>query len=100
MTPENSNLHQGFGIQTLPFGHVYYPQAGLVEEMMISRKYFSKFVHALQTYIQGYCVLPTNDIDDDKYDDHKDKKQSDKENHTTDDNNDSITNNESSIKGL
>ena len=51
-------MHQGFGIQTLPFGHIYYPHAGLVEEMPISRKYFPKFVRILQTYSEGLCHLP------------------------------------------
>jgi hypothetical protein len=64
VSPDNSNLHQGFGIQTLPFGHVYYPHAGLVEEMVISRKHFPKFVRILQTYSEGQCLLPDDDEED------------------------------------
>ena len=58
VSPDNANLHQGFGIQTLPFGHIYYPCAGLVEELPISRKYFAKFARILLTYSEGLCHLP------------------------------------------
>jgi len=58
VSPENSDLHQGFGIQTLPFGHIYYPHAGLVEELPISKRYFKKFVKILETYLEGSCHLP------------------------------------------
>lgn len=51
-------LHQGLGVPSVPFGHVYHPTAGLVEEVKINRKVFGKFAALLQTHVQGYCVLP------------------------------------------
>jgi len=39
----NSNLHQGLGVESIPFGHIYHPEMGLVEEMKLSRKTFSEF---------------------------------------------------------
>ncbi len=39
----NSNLHQGLGVESIPFGHIYHPEMGLVEEMKLSRKSFSEF---------------------------------------------------------
>jgi thiol-disulfide isomerase/thioredoxin len=53
--PENSNLHQGLGVPSLPFGHIYHPTGGLVEEKKISKKYFPSFVRLLKTYIDGRC---------------------------------------------
>ena len=39
----NSNLHQGLGVESVPFGHIYHPDKGLVEETKLSRKSFSDF---------------------------------------------------------
>mmetsp|Transcript_20610 Transcript_20610/g.37026 ORF Transcript_20610/g.37026 Transcript_20610/m.37026 type:complete len:233 (-) Transcript_20610:142-840(-) len=39
----NSNLHQGLGVKSVPFGHIYHPENGLVEETKLSRKMFSEF---------------------------------------------------------
>lgn len=57
VTEQNANLHQGLGVQALPFGHIYYPQGGLVEEQSISRKNFSRFEKKLKSYISGSCEL-------------------------------------------
>jgi len=58
-TNTNANLHQGLGVPSLPYGHIYHPSGGLVEELKLSRKYFPYFTQTLQTYIDGQC-----DIDD------------------------------------
>ena len=39
----NANLHQGLGVESIPFGHIYHPEEGLVEEKRLSRKTFSEF---------------------------------------------------------
>jgi len=57
VTPENANLHQGLGVPSLPFGHIYHPFGGLVEEVKISKKHFGAFVRSLKTYTQGSCDL-------------------------------------------
>ena len=57
MTNENANLHQGLDVPSLPYGHIYHPQAGLVEELKISRKYFRNLVRLVRWYDQGECKL-------------------------------------------
>jgi thiol-disulfide isomerase/thioredoxin len=39
----NTNLHQGLGVESVPFGHIYHPEKGLIEERKLSRKTFSVF---------------------------------------------------------
>jgi len=64
VTQENTNLHQGLGVPSLPFGHIYHPYGGLVEEKRISRRYFSSFAKSLKSYIDGQCDLESAPADD------------------------------------
>lgn len=57
VTPDNANLHQGLGVTTLPFGHIYHPMGGLVEERKMSKKHFARFAQVLKSYIDGMCDL-------------------------------------------
>lgn len=57
VTEENAALHQGLGVPSLPYAHIYHPQAGLVEELKISRKHLSDFANKLQTFVSGNCEL-------------------------------------------
>ena len=57
VTEGNANLHQGLGVPSLPFGHIYSPNCGLVEELKITRQHFPMFVRKLQSYVKGYCDL-------------------------------------------
>ncbi|KAL3787657.1 hypothetical protein HJC23_011805 [Cyclotella cryptica] len=57
VTNENANLHQGLGVPSLPYGHIYYPNAGLVEELKISKKYFHRLVNMVRWYDVGACDL-------------------------------------------
>ena len=57
------------GVTSLPFGHIYHPTGGLVEELKISKKYFPKFARVLKSYVEGLCdieeydsIKETNDI--------------------------------------
>lgn len=61
VTPDNANLHQGLGVTTLPFGHVYHPTGGLVEEIKMSKKHFARFAQVLKTYIDGKCEMDDYD---------------------------------------
>lgn len=68
VTNQNTNLHQGLEVPSLPYGHIYYPGAGLVEEMKISKKYFHNLVRMVRWYDKGQCgvedyVVPTNQDD-------------------------------------
>jgi hypothetical protein len=67
VTQENSKLHQGLGVPSLPYGHIYHPQGGLVEEVRISRKQIGEFHHKLQSYIMGQCDLKDDDNNDDDF---------------------------------
>lgn len=55
VTPENANLHQGLGVTSLPFGHIYHPTGGLVEETKMSKKHFANFARVLKSYANGLC---------------------------------------------
>jgi thiol-disulfide isomerase/thioredoxin len=57
VTNQNANLHQGLEVPSLPYGHIYYPEAGLVEELKISRKYFPDLVKNVRWYDEGRCDL-------------------------------------------
>ena len=57
LTKENAVLHQGLGVPSLPFGHIYYPNIGLVEERKISKKKFQIFERVIGTYVNGCCDL-------------------------------------------
>lgn len=61
LTQDNAVLHQGLGVPSVPFGHLYHPEAGLVEEGSINRKRIGDFEHKLQTYLSGSCALPDDD---------------------------------------
>merc|ERR1712157_244021 len=64
VTDQNAELHQGLGIPSLPFGHIYHPVAGLVEERRISKRNFREFEEVLQWYDQGYCNMDESSIKD------------------------------------
>jgi thiol-disulfide isomerase/thioredoxin len=57
VTEQNANLHQGLGVPCLPFGHIYHPTSGLVEELKLSRKVFSTYAKVLKTYVEGECLV-------------------------------------------
>jgi thiol-disulfide isomerase/thioredoxin len=57
VTNRNTNLHQGLNVPSLPFGHLYHPKGGLVEELRITRPFISQFAKKLQTYVTGSCEL-------------------------------------------
>ena len=47
VTQHNAVIHQGLGVPSLPFGHIYHPQAGLVEELKLTRKDIQDFEEAM-----------------------------------------------------
>lgn len=57
VTEENASLHQGLGVPSLPYGHIYSPTGGLVEELGITRKTISEFGQKLHAYVTGSCEL-------------------------------------------
>mmetsp|Transcript_2477 Transcript_2477/g.3651 ORF Transcript_2477/g.3651 Transcript_2477/m.3651 type:complete len:223 (+) Transcript_2477:131-799(+) len=63
VTESNANLHQGLGVPSLPFGHIYTPEGGLVEESRITRPHFATFAKKLKSYISGRCELVDGDVE-------------------------------------
>ena len=57
LTKENAYLHDGLGVPSLPFAHIYEPCVGLVEEKKISKVHFREFKTCLQTYVDGQCPV-------------------------------------------
>jgi hypothetical protein len=61
VTNDNANLHQGLGVPSLPFGHIYHPSAGLVEELKLTRKFFPVYEQSLHSYYTGSCDIPDDE---------------------------------------
>ena len=61
VTDKNANLHQGLGVPSLPYGHIYHPEGGLVEELKIHRRQFPKFAKVVHSYAQTNCDLIDGD---------------------------------------
>ena len=62
VTERNAALHQGLGIPTLPFAHIYHPMGGLVEEQKFTRKHVHSFEEKLSSYVVGSCPIPAEPI--------------------------------------
>ncbi|KAL3765923.1 hypothetical protein ACHAW5_003891 [Stephanodiscus triporus] len=58
LTRETAYIHEGLGVPSVPYGHIYHPDVGLVEERKINRKEFGEFRSALESYVRGCCYLP------------------------------------------
>jgi thiol-disulfide isomerase/thioredoxin len=61
LTQDNAMLHHGLGVPSFPFGHLYHPEAGLVEEGSINRKQIVGFEQKLKSYLSGSCPLSDDD---------------------------------------
>ncbi|KAG7355506.1 thioredoxin [Nitzschia inconspicua] len=65
VTKDNAYLHQGLGIPSLPFAHIYQTTRGmensggatLVEEMKINKHVFADFQKILDEYVRGECQV-------------------------------------------
>jgi len=58
VTDKNPALHQGLGVTSLPFAHIYHPTAGLVEEHKLTRKDVASFHSKLKGYVEGSVHVP------------------------------------------
>lgn len=65
VTKDNAILHQGLGVPSLPYGHIYHSQVGLVEEMKLNKNVFTNFESILASYVNGYCTVTYNNNDED-----------------------------------
>ena len=53
VTNTNVELHQGLGVKSVPFAHIYCPEKGLVVEEKISRRRFSEFEELVDHYFSN-----------------------------------------------
>lgn len=66
LTKETAYIHEGLGVPSVPFGHIYHPEVGLVEERKINKKVFREFREALEDYVRGSCDLPDDEVKDEE----------------------------------
>lgn len=69
LTKETAYIHEGLGVPSVPFGHIYHPDVGLVEEMKINKKVFKEFRETLENYVRGSCDLPLDEDREEEDDD-------------------------------
>ena len=62
VTPKNTDLHQGLKVPSLPYGHIYHPERGLVQEWKISKKFFPQFKKVVESYALNGCVFLDDEI--------------------------------------
>ena len=55
LTPSTKVLHEALGVPSLPWTHIYHPEAGLVEERKVSKKFIEEVRMALRCYVYGEC---------------------------------------------
>eukprot|EP00578_Thalassiosira_sp_NH16_P013496 CAMPEP_0181110422 /NCGR_PEP_ID=MMETSP1071-20121207/18712_1 /TAXON_ID=35127 /ORGANISM="Thalassiosira sp., Strain NH16" /LENGTH=175 /DNA_ID=CAMNT_0023194205 /DNA_START=309 /DNA_END=836 /DNA_ORIENTATION=+ len=67
LTKDTAYIHEGLGVPSVPFGHIYSPHVGLVEEMKINKKVFREFRQALESYVSGSCDLRNEEEVDDGF---------------------------------
>jgi thiol-disulfide isomerase/thioredoxin len=54
---DNTALHQGLGVPSVPYVHLYHQEGGLVEEQKLKRAQLSAFHKKLEDYEQESCSL-------------------------------------------
>eukprot|EP00565_Helicotheca_tamesis_P009488 CAMPEP_0185725284 /NCGR_PEP_ID=MMETSP1171-20130828/1577_1 /TAXON_ID=374046 /ORGANISM="Helicotheca tamensis, Strain CCMP826" /LENGTH=207 /DNA_ID=CAMNT_0028393367 /DNA_START=65 /DNA_END=688 /DNA_ORIENTATION=- len=50
-------LHQALEVPSLPWTHIYHPEAGLVEERTVNKKHIDEVRKCLRCYVYGECDL-------------------------------------------
>ncbi|KAL7525732.1 hypothetical protein ACHAXR_002219 [Thalassiosira sp. AJA248-18] len=57
LTEDTKVLHAALEVPSLPWTHIYHPDAGLVEERKVSKKHIDEVRQALRCYVYGECDL-------------------------------------------
>lgn len=57
LTPQTNVLHDALEVPSLPWTHIYHPDAGLVEERKVSKKFIDEVRNCLRCYVYGECDL-------------------------------------------
>jgi thiol-disulfide isomerase/thioredoxin len=61
LTKETAYIHEGLGVPSVPYAHIYHPTGGLVEEKKINKRVFGEFAETLDWYVRGECDLPVEE---------------------------------------
>jgi len=61
LTRETAYMLEGLDVKTVPFAHIYHPEAGLVEEMKASKKFSSELQKKVHSYVVGSCDLESEE---------------------------------------
>lgn len=61
LTKETAYMLEGLDVKTVPFAHIYHPEAGLVEEMRASKRYSSELQKKVLSYVVGSCNLDSDE---------------------------------------
>lgn len=56
--PDKSQILETLRVPSIPWGQIWHPQAGLVEELSVNPKHFPDFVRILKSYQDNVCPLP------------------------------------------
>lgn len=57
ITKETTDIQEEMNVVAVPFGQIYLPTAGLVEELRMSKSYWSDFEDIFYSYVNGKCDL-------------------------------------------
>ena len=57
LTKDTKVLHDALEVPSLPWTHIYHPDAGLVEERKVSKKFIDEVRKCLRCYVYGECDL-------------------------------------------
>ena len=57
LTKETAYLLEGLGVTSVPFVHVYHPEAGLVEERKMNQRVMGTLDKVLGWYVMGECPI-------------------------------------------
>lgn len=71
ISKENEELRDVLNIVSVPFGHIYHPTAGLMEELQMGKRFWNDFQDIFYRYTKGVCEV----LDDFEYSDPLVKRQ-------------------------
>lgn len=57
ITRDNEQVRDALNVVAVPFGHIYHPTAGLMEELNMGRRFWSEFQDIFHRYTKGSCEV-------------------------------------------
>ena len=56
--PDIVAMMKEFGITKVPYGVIYHPEMGIVQQANFNKRYFRNVSQMIETYVTGLCQLP------------------------------------------